>query len=64
MITKEEIIALNEYFYSVMVPSELANFVKKLELIEKEIHVKEEMQEKLKEIHDELLQLTDDKKEE
>lgn len=63
MITKEEIIALNDYFYTVPVPDELKNFVKKLDLIEKEIHVKEDMREQLKEIHDEMLAIDEDKKE-
>lgn len=59
MITKEEIIALNEYFYTVPVPTGLEKFVKKLELIEKELQVKSEMDSQLKEIHDELLKLSE-----
>ena len=59
MITKEEIIALNDYFYTVQVPDELKNFVKKLDLIEKELKVKSEMDSQLKEIHDELLKLSE-----
>ena len=59
MITKEEIIALNEYFYTVSVPAGLKKFVKKLDLIEKELQVKSEMDERLKEIHDELLALSE-----
>lgn len=59
MITKEEIIALNDYFYTVQVPDELKNFVKKLDLIEKELKVKSEMDSQLKEIHDELLALSE-----
>ena len=59
MITKEEIIALNDYFYTVQVPEELQKFVKKLELIEKELQVKSEMDERLKEIHEELLKLSE-----
>ena len=59
MITKEEIIALNDYFYTVSVPEKLQKFVKKLELIEKELQVKTEMDERLKEIHDELLKLSE-----
>lgn len=59
MITKEEIIALNDYFYTVPVPEELQKFVKKLDLIEKELKVKSEMDSQLKEIHDELLKLSE-----
>lgn len=59
MITKEEIIALNDYFYTVPVPDELQKFVKKLDLIEKELKIKSEMDSQLKEIHDELLKLSE-----
>ena len=59
MITKEEIIALNDYFYTVPVPDELQKFVKKLDLLEKELQVKTEMDERLKEIHEELLKLSE-----
>lgn len=64
MISKEDYKNLLNYFEVNIVPDELENFIEKLKVIYEELCYREEVTEKLQDIHQRLQALSEDKKEE
>ena len=63
MITKEDYKNLLEYFHMCEVPENLKNFIEKLEVIYEELLYREEVQEKITDLHKRLEDLSAEKKE-
>lgn len=64
MITKEDFEALIEFLDVVKVPENLEKFHEKIKIMYEEILLREETQEKIKDIHDRLNALSEVKEEE
>lgn len=58
MITKEDYKNLLEHFEVIKVPENLENFVEKIKVIYEELNYREEVTEKLTEIHNRLNELS------
>lgn len=58
MITKEDYKNLLEHFEVVAIPENLVNFVEKLKVIYEELNYREEVQEKISELHNRLNELS------
>ena len=58
MITKEDYKNLLEHFEVIKVPENLENFVEKIKVIYEELNYREEVAEKLTEIHNRLNELS------